>query len=55
MILEAREDIGSLHFHMTRAEKEIRECKEYFLKPNAGLHKVLIALEDQQNNKIATF
>ena len=55
MILEAREDIRSLNFHMTRAEKEVLECKEYLSKPHAGLHYKLTALENAQNTKIATF
>jgi hypothetical protein len=55
MILEAREEISSLQFHMNRAEKEALESKEYLLKPNTGLHTRLIAIEDQQNTKLATF
>lgn len=55
MILEAREDIGSLNLHMTRAEKNVQECMEYLLKPNEGLDAKLHTFESTQNQNIAVF
>ena len=46
MVLEARDDIASLKFHMTRAEKEIRDTQEYLLHPNNGIDAKLSSMEN---------
>ena len=46
MVLEARDDIASLQFHMDRAEKDIRDTKEYLLYPNVGLDAKLSSMEN---------
>jgi hypothetical protein len=55
LALEARDETKSLNLHVTNIEKELQKTKEYLLLPETGLEAKAGAMEQAQNQKLATF
>jgi hypothetical protein len=55
LALEARDETKSINLHIHHIEKEIRSTKEYLLLPETGLEAKTRAMEQAQNEQLATF